>query len=70
LKLLNTRKWPTTLELAGAMADYIDNFYNLEAAKATSVTTARQSSKRSGHTPIQSLNSHNHGSKQRAQITS
>jgi putative transposase len=30
VELLNTRKWATTLELAGAMADYIDNFYNLE----------------------------------------
>jgi putative transposase len=27
---LNTRKWATTLELAAAMADYIDNFYNTE----------------------------------------
>jgi putative transposase len=30
LKLLNTRKWATTIELAAAMADYIDNFYNAE----------------------------------------
>jgi putative transposase len=30
IELLNTRKWATTLELAGAMADYIDNFYNIE----------------------------------------
>ena len=30
VELLNTRKWPTTFELAGAMADYIDNFYNVE----------------------------------------
>jgi len=29
-ELLNTRKWPTTLELTRAMADYIDNFYNVE----------------------------------------
>jgi transposase InsO family protein len=27
-ELLNTKKWTTTLELAAAMADYIDNFYN------------------------------------------
>jgi putative transposase len=26
VKLLNTRKWATTIELAAAMADYIDNF--------------------------------------------
>ena len=30
VELLNTRKWATTLELAAAMADYIDNFYNVE----------------------------------------
>lgn len=30
VELLNTRKWATTLELAAAMADYIDNFYNIE----------------------------------------
>ena len=30
VELLNTRRWATTLELAGAMADYIDNFYNVE----------------------------------------
>jgi len=30
VQLLNTRKWSTTLELAAAMADYIDNFYNVE----------------------------------------
>src|ERR1700677_2579003 len=30
VELLNTRKWATTLELAAAMADYIDNFYNPE----------------------------------------
>lgn len=29
-ELLDTRKWLTTLELTAAMADYIDNFYNLE----------------------------------------
>lgn len=29
-ELLDTRKWSTTLELTAAMADYIDNFYNLE----------------------------------------
>ena len=28
-ELLDTRKWSTTLELTVAMADYIDNFYNL-----------------------------------------
>jgi putative transposase len=30
VELLNTRKWATTLELAAAIADYIDNFYNIE----------------------------------------
>lgn len=30
VELLNTRKWATTFELAGAIADYIDNFYNIE----------------------------------------
>jgi putative transposase len=30
VELLNTRKWATTLELAAATADYIDNFYNTE----------------------------------------
>jgi len=30
VELLNTRRWATTIELAAAMADYIDNFYNLE----------------------------------------
>jgi putative transposase len=30
VELLNTRKWATTPELAAAMADYIDNFYNVE----------------------------------------
>ena len=30
VELLNTRKWTTTIELAAAMADYIDNFYNVE----------------------------------------
>ena len=30
VELLNTRKWATTLELAAAIADYIDNFYNVE----------------------------------------
>jgi transposase InsO family protein/transposase-like protein len=30
VELLNTRKWATTYELAAAMADYIDNFYNIE----------------------------------------
>jgi transposase InsO family protein len=29
-ELLNTKKWPTTLELTIAMADYIDNFYNTQ----------------------------------------
>jgi putative transposase len=28
-ELLDTRKWTTTLELTRAMADYIDNFYNV-----------------------------------------
>ena len=30
VELLNTRKWATTFALAAAMADYIDNFYNVE----------------------------------------
>jgi len=30
VELLNTRKWATTHELAGAIADYIDNFYNIK----------------------------------------
>jgi putative transposase len=30
VELLNPRKWATTLALAAAMADYIDNFYNVE----------------------------------------
>jgi putative transposase len=30
VELLNTRKWATTFELAAAMADYIENFYNVE----------------------------------------
>ncbi|MGV0740676.1 integrase core domain-containing protein [Mycobacterium syngnathidarum] len=30
VELLNPRKWPTTIELAAAMADCIDNFYNVE----------------------------------------
>ena len=30
VELLNTRKWATTLELGAAIADYIDNFYNVE----------------------------------------
>ena len=29
VELLNTRRWSTTIELAAAMADYIDNFYNV-----------------------------------------
>lgn len=30
VELLNTRRWATTIELAAAMAEYIDNFYNAE----------------------------------------
>jgi putative transposase len=30
VELLNTRRWATTIELASAMADYIDNFYDVE----------------------------------------
>ncbi|UNB52960.1 IS3 family transposase [Mycolicibacterium sp. YH-1] len=30
VELLNTRKWAMTIELAAAMADYIDNFYNVK----------------------------------------
>lgn len=29
-RVTNTRKWAPTLELAAAIADYIDNFYNTE----------------------------------------
>ncbi|MFE3281330.1 IS3 family transposase, partial [Nocardia sp. NPDC059239] len=29
-ELLDTRKWSTTLELTIAMADYIDNCYNVQ----------------------------------------
>jgi transposase InsO family protein len=29
-ELLNTRRWATTVKLAAAMADYIDNVYNVE----------------------------------------
>ena len=30
VELLNTLRWGTSIELAAAMADYIDNFYNVE----------------------------------------
>ena len=42
VEMLNTSKWATTLELAAAMADYIDNFYNV-APTATAPTSAQQS---------------------------
>lgn len=32
VELLNTPRWATTIELAAAMADYIENFYNAERA--------------------------------------
>ena len=70
VELLNTRKWTTTLELGAAMADYIDNSYTPNVGTATSTTSARQSSKRSGRPPFRTLNSHNHGSKRQGQITS
>ena len=54
-------KWATTLELAAAMADYIDNFYNSER---------RHSYLSNISPPIPSLNSHNHGSKRWGQIKS
>ncbi len=28
IELLNRKKWESVLELSGAMADYIENFYN------------------------------------------
>ena len=68
VELLNTRKWATTLELAVAMADYIDNFYNVERRHSYLGNIAPQSLKRSGCPPIQSLSSHNAGSKRRGQI--
>ena len=69
VELLNTRKWATTYELAAAMADYIDNFYNVERRHSYLGNISPQSSKRSGDPPIRSLSSHNHGSKWRGQIT-
>jgi putative transposase len=30
IELLNRQKWLTIVELTSAMADYIENFYNLE----------------------------------------
>ena len=68
VELLNTRKWVTTLELAAAIADYIDNFYNVERRHSYLGNNPADPSKRSGRPPIRSLNSHNHGSKRRGQI--
>ena len=34
VELLNTRRWATTIELVAAMADYIDNFHNVERRHA------------------------------------
>jgi hypothetical protein len=52
VELLNTRKWATTIELAAAMADYIDNFYNAERRHSylgnISPTTASNGGDRSG----------------------
>lgn len=68
VELLNTRKWRPPLELAAAMADCIDNFYNTERRHSYLGDISPQSSKRSGHQCIQSLSSHNHDSKPRGQI--
>ena len=41
VELLNTRRW-ATIELAAAMADYIDNFYNVERRHSYLVTSAHR----------------------------
>lgn len=69
VELLNTRKWHTTIELVAAMADYVDNFYNVERRHSYLGNISPRSSKRSGHPPVRSLNSHDRGSKQRGQIS-
>jgi hypothetical protein len=55
---LDTRKWPTTMELAIAMADYIGNFYNTERRHAD-LGNQPPSMKGYGTTNNQGLNSHN-----------
>ena len=66
--LLAFCRWATTIELAAAMADYIDNFYNPERRHSYLGNISPTEFKRSGRPPIRSLNSHNHGSKRREQI--
>jgi putative transposase len=62
VELLNTRKWSTTLELAAAMADYVDNFCNLERRHSYLGNISPTEFGTFGHPFIQSLSSHNHGS--------
>jgi transposase InsO family protein len=45
VELLNTRRWATTIELAAAMADYIDNFYNVERRHSYLGNISQQSSR-------------------------
>ncbi|MGE2832701.1 IS3 family transposase [Mycobacterium sp. SMC-4] len=66
VELLNTRRWATTIELTAAMADYIDNFYNAERRHSyLGNISPAECLRHSGRPPIQSLNSHDHGSKRR-----
>jgi hypothetical protein len=65
VELLNTRKWATTFELAPQWLTTSTTSIVSNTVAATSVTSAPQSSKRSGYAPIQPLSSHNHGSKRR-----
>ncbi len=51
VELLDRQKWRTNLELAVAMADYIDHFYNSTGDTARSVTSPRTSSKRPTYHP-------------------
>ena len=51
VELINTRKWATTLELAAAMVDHIDNFYNVERRHSYLGNTAQQRSARSRGRP-------------------
>lgn len=70
VELLNTRRWATTIELAAAMADYIDNFYNVER-RHSYLGNIRPTEFETLWTSTYSiLNSHNHGSKRRGQINS
>lgn len=41
VELLNTRIWATIIELAAAMAEYIDNFYNVERRHSCLGNTSR-----------------------------